>query len=134
MRTLIPVICPTFCTQKYLTSRSTSALRRSKFSVATRRSPRRLWCIHILYNHRQYTDFRLPTSLSTTGSRSLPCLKKDSLGPHPESQARVESDPLRVPFLRNTLLGRPPPEAATMRPRREAVSKSWSRVTNLPPR
>ena len=70
--TPIPVIYPTFRTQTYTTTRLVLPLLHSNFSMETRGSPWGLWSIHMSSNRRPYTQ---PTSLSTTGSRALPCLE-----------------------------------------------------------
>ena len=63
-------------------------------------------------------------------SASLP---QDNLVPHPQSRARGKSHTLGVSHHAITSFGQPP-ETATMSFRREAVDKSGSQVTNLPPR
>lgn len=75
-----------------------------------------------------------PSQITKTffhGRRQSASLPQDSLGPHPQSQARVKSKPLGYVFRKNISFRRPP-KAVTMRPRRGVVHKSWSRVTSLP--
>ena len=62
-------------------------------------------------------------------STSLP---QRELGPHPQSQAWVESGLVDV-SLEDTLFG-PPPEVATTNLLRDLVDESAPQVTNLPPR
>ena len=73
------------------------------------------------------------TNISLHDWQQSASLPQDSLGPHPQSQARVKSRTLGVPRHASTLLGQPP-VAATMTLRREAIDKSGSQVTSLPPR
>jgi hypothetical protein len=63
-------------------------------------------------------------------STSLP---QSSLGPHPQSQARVEPGPVGGSLRGNTLSG-PLPGDATTSFRRELVDESAPEVANLPPR
>ena len=80
------------------------------------------------------TIYPFPTTkISLQGWQQSASLPQDSLGPHPQSQARVKSNPLGTVLRKNTSF-RQPPEFATMRLRCEVVHKSWSRVTSSPPR
>ena len=72
------------------------------------------------------------TNISLHDWQQSASLPQDSLGPHPQSRVRVESDPLRISPLINIVLGQSP-EAGPLNIR-EVVDASGRRLTMLPPK